>query len=127
VLYVQDRTGSEEANPNPELENVEEMLNREMVKRYGSTVQVEPLHYELLLWHNEDTDTFSFGLKNLKKKPAAFTLDCSSSRNVIFNEIGGKVTRYVKSGEFIFMQHVEVSGEDIEEFTVQYVVVVEEI
>ena len=37
VLYVQDRTATDEQNPNPELENIEETVNREMVKRYGST------------------------------------------------------------------------------------------
>ena len=76
--------------------------------------------------HNNDTDTFSFGLKNLKKNPAAFTLDCSESRNMLFGETGGKVTRYVKSGEFVFMQHLE-AGEDVEEFAVHYVVIVEDI
>lgn len=37
VLYVQDRTASDEANPNPQLENIEETVNREMVLRYGSS------------------------------------------------------------------------------------------
>ena len=97
-----------------------------MVKRYGSSVETEPVQYELIMWHNEHTDTFSFGLKNLKKSPAAFTLDCSASQNMVFAEVGGKVTHYVKSGEFIFMMHLERS-EDVEEFTVQYVVIVEEI
>ena len=76
--------------------------------------------------HNNDTDTFSFGLKNLKKNPAAFTLDCSESRNMLFGEAGGKVTRYVKAGEVVFMQHLE-AGEDVEEFAVYYVVIVEDI
>ena len=75
--------------------------------------------------HNEETDTFSFGLKNLKLIPAAFTLDCSESRNVLFGEAGGKVTRYVKSNESVFMMHVEAS-EDVEEFTLQYTVLMEE-
>ena len=38
VLYVQDRTASDEANPNPELENVEEIINREIVLRDGERV-----------------------------------------------------------------------------------------
>ena len=67
--------------------------------------------------HNKDTDTFSFGLKNLKTIPAAFTLDCSGSCNVLFGQTGGKVTKYVKSGEFVFLMHVE-AAEDVEEFTV---------
>ena len=71
------------------------------------------------MWHNKDTDTFSFGLKNLKTIPAAFTLDCSASRNLLFGEAGGKSTRYVKSGEFVFLMHVE-AAEDVEEFTVEY-------
>ncbi len=76
--------------------------------------------------HNKDTDTFSFGLKNLKTMPAAFSLDCSASKNVLFGEMGGRVTRYLKSGEFAFMMHVEAS-EDVEEFTVEYTVLMEEI
>ena len=67
--------------------------------------------------HNKATDTFSFGIKNLKTTPAAFTLDCSESRNVLFGEAGGKVTRWVKSNEFVFLMHVE-AAEDVEEFTV---------
>ena len=61
-----------------------------------------------------------------EKNPAAFTLDCSASANMVFGEAGGKVTHYVKSGEFMFMMHVE-AGEDVEEFTVEYNVIVEEI
>ena len=83
------------------------------------------MQYELVMWHNEVTDTFSFGLKNLKKTAAAFTLDCSESANMVFSESQGKVTRFIQSGEFAFMMHVE-AGEDVEEFTVQYVVIVEE-
>lgn len=75
--------------------------------------------------HDENTDTFSFGLKNLKTIEATFTLDCSDSRNVLFGEAGGKVTRYVKSNEFVFMMHVEASA-DVEEFTLQYAILVQE-
>ena len=76
--------------------------------------------------HNKDTDTFSFGIKNMKTMPAAFTIDCSASRNVLFGEHGGKVTRWVKSNEFVFLMHVE-AAEDVEEFTVQYSIHLEEI
>ena len=31
VLYVQDRTQSDKPNPNPLLENIEEIVNKEMV------------------------------------------------------------------------------------------------
>lgn len=79
-----------------------------------------------MMHHNKDTDTFSFGIKNLKTMPAAFTLDCSQSGNVLFGEPGGRITRYVKSNEFLFLMHVE-AAEDVEEFTVQYTVAVEEI
>ena len=43
VLYVQDRTQSDVPNPNPHLENIEEVINKEMVQRYGESVQNEPL------------------------------------------------------------------------------------
>lgn len=126
VLHVQDRTLSDRPNPNPLLENIEEVINKEMVQRYGESVQNEPLQYDLMMRHNKDTDTFSFGIKNLKTMPAAFTLDCSASRNVLFGEPGGRITRYIKSNEFLFFMHVE-AAEDVEEFTVQYSVVLEEI
>ena len=80
-------------------------------------MQNEPLVYDLIMKHDKETDTFSFGIKNLKKIPAAFTLDCSASKHVLFGEPGGKVTRYVKSGEFVFLMHLE-AADDVEEFTV---------
>ena len=43
VLMVQDRTQSDAPNPNPQLENIEEVINKEMVQRYGESVQHEPL------------------------------------------------------------------------------------
>ena len=126
ILYAQDRTESDSPNPNPQLEHIEEVVDREMVRRHGSSVQNEPLQYDLVMRHNDVTDTFSFGLTNLKTTPAAFPLDCSASRNVHHSEPGGKVTRYIKSGEFLFLMHVE-AAEDVEEFTVQYSVILEEI
>ena len=42
VLYVQDRTESADKNPNPQLEQIEETINKEMVLRYGQSVQHEP-------------------------------------------------------------------------------------
>lgn len=117
VLYVNDRTQSDDANPNPQLENIEEVINKEMVSKHGQSVQQEPMTYDLFMRHNTATDTFSFGIKNLKTIPAAFTLDCSASRNVLFGEQGGKVTRYIKSNEFVFLMHCE-AAEDVEEFTV---------
>ena len=125
VLYVQDRTNSKTPNPNPHLENIEEIINKEMVLRQGQSVQQQPLQYDLFMRHNKDTDTFSFGIKNLKTKEAIFTLDCSESRNVLFGEPGGKVHRVVKSGEFLFLMHVE-AAEDVEEFIVEYSVLMEE-
>jgi hypothetical protein len=38
ILYVQDRTSSDKANPNPQLENIEEVINKEMVLRNGESV-----------------------------------------------------------------------------------------
>lgn len=95
-----------------------------MVRRFGKSVQNEPLQYELFMRHNEETDTFSFGIKNLKTIPAAFTLDCSDSRNILFGEPNGKVTRYVKSNELVFLMHIE-AADDVEEFTVHYSVLAE--
>ena len=125
ILYAQDRTENDNPNPNPHLEHIEEVVDREMVS-HGESVQNEPLQYDLVMRRNRVTETFSFGLTNLKTTPAAFTLDCSASRNVLHSEPGGKVTRYIKSGEFLFLMHVE-AAEDVEEFTVQYSVILEEI
>ena len=101
-------------------------MNCEMIKRYGRSVQQEPMVYDLSMWHNQETDTFSFGITNQKKIPVAFRLDCTASTNMVFNEDGGKVTRYVRPGEFTFLMHVE-AAEGAEEFTLQYTVSLEEI
>ena len=123
-LMVQDRRKAE--NPNPALEDIEDRMNCEMVKRNGKSVQEEPMTYNLYLWHNEETHTFSFAIKNEKSVPAAFRLDCTKSVNMVFNEDGGKVTRYIRPGELTFMMHVE-AAENAEEFTLQYTVSMEEI
>ena len=38
VLYVQDRTQADTPNPNPQLENIEDIVNIEMVRRFGKSV-----------------------------------------------------------------------------------------
>ena len=43
VLYVQDRTQSDLPNPNPQLEDIENTINREVVIRQGKSVRNEPL------------------------------------------------------------------------------------
>ena len=123
-LMVQDRQKTD--NPQPELEDIEDRVNCEMIKRHGKSVQEEPMVYDLSLWHNQETDTFSFGITNQKNVPVAFTLDSTKSVNMVFNEDGGKVTRYVRPGEFTFLMHVE-AAEGAEEFTLQYTVSMEEI
>ena len=97
-----------------------------MIKRYGKSAQEEPMVYNLSMWHNQETDTFSFGITNQKNIPVAFRLDCTNSVNMVFNEDGGKVTRYVRPGEFTFLMSVE-AADGAEEFTLQYTVSMEEI
>ena len=113
-LRVQDRQRKD--NPNPELEDIEDRIHCEMIKRYGKKVQEEPMVYDLSMWHNPETDTFSFGITNQKQIPVAFRLDCTNSVNMVFTEDGGKATRYVRPGEFAFLMHVE-AAEGAEEFT----------
>ena len=76
--------------------------------------------------NKKETDTFSFGITNQKNVPLAFTFDSTKSVNMVFNEDGGKVMRYVHPGEFTFLKHVE-AAEGAEEFTLQYTVSMEEI
>ena len=116
---MQDRTDTDEPNPNPTLENIEEDINLEMIKRHGKSVQNEPLSFELFMRHNEATDTFSFAIKNLRNQPASFTLDCSESQNMLFSEAEGKATRYANPNEMVFLMHIE-AAEDVEEFAVHY-------
>ena len=49
-LMVQDRTKTD--NPQPELEDIEDRVNCELIKRNGKSVQEEPMVYDLSLWHN---------------------------------------------------------------------------
>ena len=61
-LMVQDRRKND--NAHPALEDIEDRMNCEMIKKEGKSVQEEPMTYNLFLWHNEETDTFSFAIKN---------------------------------------------------------------
>jgi len=52
--------------------------------------------------------SFTFTLENLSAtRSYEFTLDLSGSRNLLFSEPQGKVTRLIKQGSADFMLHAE--------------------
>jgi hypothetical protein len=51
--------------------------------------------------------SFTFTIENLLPRTCEFTLDLSASRNLLFSEPLGKVTKLISPGSSDFMMHAE--------------------
>jgi len=56
---------------------------------------------------SEQSYTFSYGVENLSSKAFEFTLDTTSSRNMVYSEPNGKITKIIEPGALEFMMHAE--------------------
>lgn len=46
-------------------------------------------------------------MENIGQKALEVTLDCTSSKNMVFSEQSGKITKVVEPGAIEFMMHAE--------------------
>lgn len=51
--------------------------------------------------------TFSYGVENTGSRALEVTVDCASSRNMVFSEQSGKITKVVEPGSIEFFMHAE--------------------
>lgn len=61
----------------------------------------------MLFKFSDQSYTFSYGIENTGKRPLEVTVDCNTSRNMIYSEPGGKITKVVEPGNLEFMMHAE--------------------
>ena len=85
----------------------DELVNRTIVERYGEELESKPDFYRLLSKFSEQSYTFSYAIENIGAKAIKATLDCNSSRNMVFSEPSGYASKIVQPGETVFFMHAE--------------------
>ena len=83
------------------------MVNKIILERFAEELESKPNVYRLIHKFNEQSYTFSYGVENLSHKTIEITLDCNSSRNMVFSETSGKITKVVDPGQIVFLMHAE--------------------
>lgn len=94
----------EEASPK---KDYDALVNRIILERFGEELESKPNVYRLLNKFSEQSYTFSYGIENISHKAIEITLDCNSSRNMVFSENSGKATRIIEPGQIEFIMHAE--------------------
>jgi len=85
----------------------DELVNRIIVERYGEELESRPGVFRVLSKFSEQSYTFSYAIENTGARAIEATLDCNTSRNMVFSEPSGKVTRVVEPGQVVFFMHAE--------------------
>ena len=94
----------EEANPKKDYDN---LVHKMILERFGEELESRPSVYRVLNKFSEQSYTFTYGIENIGQRAIEVTLDCTSSRNMVFSETSGKVTKVVEPGQFEFFMHAE--------------------
>ena len=94
----------EEATPRNDFDD---LVNKMILEKYGEELETKAGFYRLVSKFSEQSYTFSYGIENIGSKALEITLDCNSSRNMIFTEPTGKITKLIEAGLFEFMMHAE--------------------
>jgi hypothetical protein len=55
--------------------------------------------------------SYAYALKNEFSSGMFFTLDCTKSKNMQFEEKEGICTRWVEPGDLVFFMHIEAASE----------------
>jgi hypothetical protein len=74
----------------------DELVNRIILERFGEELESKPSAYRLLNKFSEQSYTFSYGVENTGARAIKVTLDCNSSRNMVFSEASGKIVKVVE-------------------------------
>jgi hypothetical protein len=85
----------------------DELVNKMIIERFGEELESKPNAYRLLHKFYESSYTFSYAIENIGSRAIEITLDCNTSRNMIFSEPSGKVTKVVEPGNIEFFMHAE--------------------
>lgn len=94
----------EEANSK---KDYDALVNKIILEKFGEELESRPGVYRLLNKFSEQSYTFSYGIENNSTRAIEITIDCNSSRNMVFSESSGKITRIVEPGQFEFLMHAE--------------------
>jgi hypothetical protein len=76
----------------------DELVNKMILEKFAEEMDSKAGVYKLLSKFSEQSYTFSYGVENLSSKAIEFTVDCNTSRNMIFSENGGKITKIIEAG-----------------------------
>jgi hypothetical protein len=82
-------------------------VNRIILEKFAETLEEQPSAYKLLNKFCEQSYTFSYGVENTSSRAIELTIDCNSSRNMVFSENNGKVTKVIEPGQIEFLMHAE--------------------
>lgn len=85
----------------------DDLVNKMVLEKFGEELETKAGVYKLICKFSEQSYTFSYGIENIGSKAIEITLDCKSSRNMIFTEPSGKITKLIEPGAFEFMMHAE--------------------
>lgn len=94
----------EEATPK---KDYDALVNKIILERFGEEIEQKPGVYRLINKFSEQSYTFSYGIENLGTRAIEVTLDCNSSRNMVFSEESGKATKIIEPGQIEFIMHAE--------------------
>ncbi len=78
-----------------------------ILERFGEELENKPNVYRVINKFSEQSYTFTYGIENVGTRAIEVTLDCNSSRNMVFSETPGKVTKVVEPGQLEFFMHAE--------------------
>ena len=76
----------------------------------GTIVERKEGEYCLRQKFYPSSSSFTFTIENLSPRTCDFTLDLSASRNLLFSEPLGKVTKLISPGSSDFMMHAEATA-----------------
>lgn len=85
----------EEATVKKDYDN---LVNKIILERFGEELESKANAYRLLNKFSEQSYTFTYGVENIGSRAIEVTLDCNSSRNMVFSETSGKITKVVEAG-----------------------------
>jgi len=82
------------------------MVNQMILQNWGEEFE-QTDSYRVVSKFYEPSYSFAFGILNLSGMELEFTLDCTTSKNMVFSDPAGQVTKLIEPGELAFMMHSE--------------------
>ena len=79
-----------------------------ILQSFGEVLE-QKANYKLLYKFSDQSYTFSYGIENTGRRAIEMSLDCNSSKNMVYSEANGKITKTIEAGAVEFMMHAEAS------------------